>query len=78
MAQLRITILTTICVLASIFAIFSLTTMLHGPISVAIPEELARKIDELVKLRKYGYRSQSQFATDAVRRRIKRIVICRY
>ena len=44
-----------------------------GWVSVAIPEELARKIDEIVKLRKYGYRSRSQFVTDAVRRLLEEL-----
>lgn len=36
-----------------------------------IPEELARIIDDIVKNKKYGYRSFNEFVVEAVRTRLR-------
>lgn len=41
--------------------------------SVSIPIELYNKIQKIVKKRSYGYRSVSEFVTDAIRRRVEKI-----
>jgi len=38
-----------------------------------IPEELAKIIDEIVKSRKYGYRSFNEFVVEAVRKRLREL-----
>jgi len=44
-----------------------------GWITVALPEELVEYIDEVVKSKKYGYRSRAEFVVDAVRRRLEEL-----
>lgn len=43
-------------------------TMRAKYVNVSIPEELAEKIDELIKNSKLGYRSRAEVVSDAVRR----------
>ena len=40
--------------------------------NIAIPEDLAREIDNIVKKSKLGYTSRAQFAMDAIRDKIER------
>ena len=40
---------------------------------VNLPKELAVKVDALVNEQKHGYRSRSEFVTDAVRRRLEEL-----
>lgn len=37
-------------------------------VNVAVPFELAKRLDRIVKLSQLGYRSRQEFVTDAVRR----------
>jgi len=37
---------------------------------INMPKELAAEVDKLVDARKHGYRSRSDFVSDAVRRRL--------
>jgi len=37
---------------------------------VNVPKEIVQKIDVLVNEQKHGYRSRSDFVTDAIRRRL--------
>jgi Arc/MetJ-type ribon-helix-helix transcriptional regulator len=41
--------------------------------TIALPEELYKKCEEIVKSGKLGYSSISEFVKDAVRRRIEEI-----
>jgi Arc/MetJ-type ribon-helix-helix transcriptional regulator len=40
-------------------------------VTVSIPVELAKKIDELIESGKGGYVSRQEFVNDAIRRRIE-------
>jgi len=40
---------------------------------VNLPKELGDKIDQLVEEQKYGYRSRSEFVSEAVRRRLEEL-----
>jgi metal-responsive CopG/Arc/MetJ family transcriptional regulator len=44
-----------------------------GWVNVAIPEDLAKIIDEVIEVKKYGYRSRQDFVIDAVRRRLEHL-----
>jgi metal-responsive CopG/Arc/MetJ family transcriptional regulator len=40
---------------------------------VNLPKELAEEIDNLVNAQKHGYRSRSDFLSDAARRRLEQL-----
>lgn len=44
-----------------------------GWVTVAIPEELAKVIDEVVQNKVFGYKSRQEFVIDAVRRRLEQL-----
>jgi Arc/MetJ-type ribon-helix-helix transcriptional regulator len=43
-------------------------------VTVSIPVELAKKIDELIESGKGGYVSRQEFVNDAIRRRIEELL----
>ena len=45
----------------------------EGWVGLAIPEELAKKIDEVVKAKKHGYRSRQDFVVDAIRKLLREL-----
>ncbi|MDD5178509.1 MAG: ribbon-helix-helix domain-containing protein [Candidatus Nanoarchaeia archaeon] len=40
--------------------------------NIAIPEELAKEIDECIKKSKFGFRSRAEFAIEAIRAKLKK------
>jgi metal-responsive CopG/Arc/MetJ family transcriptional regulator len=49
------------------------TTKREGWVYVNLPKELGEKVDALINEQKHGYRSRSEFVTDAVRRRLEEL-----
>jgi len=45
----------------------------RGWVTVALPEELVRIIDQVVASGKFGYRSRQDFVIDAVRIRLREL-----
>lgn len=43
-------------------------------VTVSIPVELAKKIDEIIEAGKGGYVSRQEFVADAIRRRIEELL----
>ena len=41
--------------------------------TVALPDELVKKVDDIVEKEKDGYRTRNEFVTDAVRRRLEEL-----
>jgi Arc/MetJ-type ribon-helix-helix transcriptional regulator len=42
-------------------------------VTVALPIEIVAKIDELIKAKKYGFRSRGDFVLEAVKMRLKEL-----
>jgi len=42
-----------------------------GWVNMSLPEEIANRIDEVVKSGKYGFRSRADFVLEAVKMRLK-------
>ncbi len=40
---------------------------------IAIPQELAEKIDEVINSERFGYRSRGEFVVEAVRKRLEEL-----
>jgi len=40
-------------------------------VTIALPEEIVEKIDEVVKSQKYGFRSRGDFVLEAVKLRLR-------
>ena len=47
--------------------------MPKGWVSISIPEELAKLIDQVVEQKKYGYRNRQDFVIDAIRIRLRQL-----
>ena len=41
--------------------------------TIALPDELIKEIDEVIKLKKMGYRSRPEFVKDAVRKLLREV-----
>lgn len=41
--------------------------------TIAVPDELVEKIDEVVKEKRYGYRSRPEFIKEAIRNQLLRV-----
>ncbi len=52
--------------------IVHLYTMRKKYTNIAIPEELAKYIDDYVKKSKLGFRSRAEFAIEAIRQKLKK------
>jgi len=42
-----------------------------GWANISLPEEIAKRIDEVVRSNKYGFRSRADFVLEAVKMRLK-------
>ena len=40
---------------------------------VSLPEDLVKRIEEIIKNEKYGYQSIAEFVKDAIRRRLEEL-----
>lgn len=45
-----------------------------GHTSISVPKDLVERIERIIEGGKHGYRSKSEFVTDAVRRRIEELI----
>jgi len=45
----------------------------EGWITIALPEEIVRRIDKVIESKEYGFRSRNEFVLEAVKWRLKEL-----